>query len=142
MMLHLGGPESPEKIAERQARYEKPGSRQFKIVDEATAEGAGWVGYWEREWRGAQVYEIGWSVIPAFQGRGVAGAATRLALDRARAEGKHRFVYAYPSVENGPSNAVCRKVGFTLLSASDHEYPKGSTLTCNDWRFDLHSGTA
>jgi RimJ/RimL family protein N-acetyltransferase len=142
MMLHLGGPESPEKIAERQARYEKPGSRQFKIVDEATADGAGWVGYWEREWRGAQVYEIGWSVIPAFQGRGVAGAATRLALDRARAEGKHRFVYAYPSVENGPSNAVCRKVGFALLGAADYEYPKGSTLRCNDWRFDLHAGSA
>jgi hypothetical protein len=48
MMEHLGGPESPEKIAERQAGYERSGSGQFKIVDEATGEGVGWVGYWER----------------------------------------------------------------------------------------------
>ena len=25
---------------------------------------------------GEQVYEIGWSVLPAFQGRGIAGSAT------------------------------------------------------------------
>ena len=74
MMEHLGGPESSEKLAERQARYEKPGSRQFKIVDAATGEGVGHVGYWEREWRGEPVFEIGWSVIPAFQGRGLAAA--------------------------------------------------------------------
>jgi hypothetical protein len=48
MMEHLGGPERPEKIAERQARYERPGSRQFRIVDEESGEAVGWVGYWER----------------------------------------------------------------------------------------------
>jgi hypothetical protein len=30
----------PKEIAERQARYEKPDSKQFKIVDEATGEGS------------------------------------------------------------------------------------------------------
>lgn len=30
-MKYLGGPESPEKIAERQTRYERADSRQFKI---------------------------------------------------------------------------------------------------------------
>ena len=52
MMEHLGGPESPEKIADRQRRYERLGSRQFKIVDGATGAGVGWVGYWGRAWRG------------------------------------------------------------------------------------------
>jgi hypothetical protein len=33
MMAHLGGPESPERIAERQARYQLAGSRQYRIVD-------------------------------------------------------------------------------------------------------------
>ena len=47
MMEYLGGPESPERIAERQTRYERPGSKQFKIVDEDTGEGVGWVGYWD-----------------------------------------------------------------------------------------------
>ena len=64
MMEHLGGPETEEKIAERQARYERPGSRQFKIVETATGDGVGYVGYWEREWRNEPVYEVGWSVLP------------------------------------------------------------------------------
>lgn len=52
MMVHLGGPEGVEKIAERQGRYEQPGSRQFKIVDEASGQGVGWVGYWELDLAG------------------------------------------------------------------------------------------
>ena len=140
MMVHLGGPESAEKIAERQARYERPGSKQFKVVDETTGEGVGWVGYWEREWRGDQVYEIGWAVIPAFQGRGLAAAATREVIALARAERTHRFVHAYPAVDNTPSNAICRKLGFTLLGSSEFEYPKGHFMECNDWRLDLFAG--
>jgi RimJ/RimL family protein N-acetyltransferase len=137
MMAHLGGPESPDKIAERQARYEVPGSLQFKIVEEAAGEGVGWVGYWEREWRGDDVYETGWSVVPEAQGRGIAAAATRALLERARADGDRRYVHAFPAVDNAPSNAICRKLGFELLGASEFEYPKGSWMRCNDWRFDL-----
>ena len=94
MMEHLGGPETPEKIAERQARYEQLPDC-FKIVFEG--EGAGWVGFWEREHRGETVYEMGWSVLPAFQGRGIATKATKLALDAARAAEGPRFVHASPS---------------------------------------------
>ena len=137
MMVHLGGPERPEKIAERQKRYELPDSKQFKIV--ADGEGVGWVGYWDREWRDQEVYEIGWFVVPAFQGRGIAGAATAQALAIARAERQRRFVHAYPAVDNAPSNAICRKLGFTLLEEHDFEWPPGTgrMLRCNDWRFDL-----
>jgi RimJ/RimL family protein N-acetyltransferase len=138
MMTHLGGPETPEKIAKRQARYEQDG-RQLRIVDVATGEGVGWVGYWEREWLDRDVYEIGWSVLPEFQGRGIASAATRGALDAARTDGDRRFVHAYPSVENGPSNGICRKVGFELLGEHEFEWPpdSGIVMRCNDWRFDL-----
>ena len=137
MTQHLGGPESPEKIAERQAKYEQPGSAQFKIVLEPTGEGVGWVGFWERIWQGEEVYEIGWSVLTAFQGRGIAARATAQALEAARSEGKHRFVHAFPSVDNAPSNAICRKTGFTLLGEHAFEYPPGHPLRSNDWRFDL-----
>jgi RimJ/RimL family protein N-acetyltransferase len=137
MMEHLGGPESPEKIAERQARYERADSGLFKIVDEATGEGAGWVGYWEREWRGEHVYEIGWSVIPAFQGRGIARAATAQAIALARSERRHRVLHAFPAVDNAPSNAICRGLGFTLLGDDEFEYPPGSFMRCNDWRLAL-----
>jgi RimJ/RimL family protein N-acetyltransferase len=139
MMEHLGGPESPEKIAERQARYAQPDSKQFKIVDEATGEGAGWVGYWERDWRDEEVYEIGWSVIPAFQGRGIATTATVALLDLARVKTQRRYVHAYPGVDNAPSNAVCRKAGFELLGSHEFEYPPGTPLRCNDWRYDLQT---
>jgi RimJ/RimL family protein N-acetyltransferase len=141
MTAHLGGPESREKIAERQTRYERLGAsgkgRMFKIVDAATGEAAGSVGYWERTWRGEQVYETGWSVIPAFQGRGIAGMATAHAIEMARTERKHRFLHAFPSVDNAPSNAICRKLGFTLVEECEFEYPPGNFMKCNDWRLDL-----
>ena len=139
MTRHLGGPESPEKLADRQARYERPNSRQYRIIDDASGQAVGHVGYWERTWRGEQVYEIGWSVIPAFQGRGIASAATAQALAMARAENHLRFVHAFPSVDNAPSNAICGKVGFTLLGDYDFEYPpnSGRFMRCNDWVFDL-----
>jgi RimJ/RimL family protein N-acetyltransferase len=134
MMEHLGGPETPEKIAERQQRYEAdPGC--LKIV--ADGDDLGWVGYWEREWRGEQVYEMGWSVLPEAQGRGVASAATALAVEAARATGGHRHLHAFPSVDNPASNAICAKTGFTLLDAHDFEYPPGHVMRCNDWRLDL-----
>src|SRR3954447_21556065 len=85
MTEHLGGPESPEKLADRQRRYERipetGTGAMFKIVDAATGEAAGSVGYWEKEWRGGTVYETGWSVLPAFQGLGLASAGTALAIE-------------------------------------------------------------
>jgi RimJ/RimL family protein N-acetyltransferase len=141
MTEHLGGPESPEKLADRQARYERlwesGNDRMFKIVIAATGEAVGSVGYWERSWRDEQVYEMGWSVLPAFQSRGIAAAATAQAIARARADGRHRFVHAFPGVDNPPSNGLCRKLGFTLIEESDFEYPRGHLMCCNDWRLDL-----
>ena len=137
MMEHLGGPESPEKIRERQARYEPADSGMFRIVDVASGEGVGSVGYWPRSWRGDEINEIGWSVLPAFQGRGIARMATAQTIERARAETDRRFLHAFPSVENPPSNALCRTLGFTMLGVRKLEYPPGSVLQVNDWRLDL-----
>jgi RimJ/RimL family protein N-acetyltransferase len=134
MMIHLGGPESAEKIAERNGRYAEPDSKQYKIV--ADGEGVGHVGYWER---GDEIYETGWLVLRTHQGKGIAKAAARLVLDHARAERDRRYVHAYPSVDNAASNAICRSLGFELLGAYDFEYPKGHPLRCNDWRLDLFS---
>jgi RimJ/RimL family protein N-acetyltransferase len=140
MTEHLGGPETEAKLVERQARYvtaREPGLEQmFRIVDER-GEAAGSVGYWEKELRGGTVYETGWSVLPEHQGRGIASAATRLVIEEARAQRRHRYLHAFPSVDNAPSNAICRKLGFELLGACDFEYPPGNLLRCNDWRLDL-----
>jgi len=141
MTEHLGGPETHEQLVERQKRYERLSEsgtgRCFKIVDDATGDAVGSVIYWDRPWRGDDVYEIGWSVLPPFQGRGLAGKGTALAIEMARSEKKHRFLHAFPSVDNQPSNAICRKLGFTLIEETEFEYPKGSFMRCNDWRLDL-----
>ena len=140
MTEHLGGPESPEKLVDRQRRYEQLAASgrgsMLKIVDEAGS-AAGSVGYWEKDWRGGQIWEIGWMVLPAFQGRGLAGRATEQAIALARADGRHRFLHAFPSVDNAPSNAICRKLGFLLLGECDFEFPRGHWMRCNDWQLDL-----
>jgi RimJ/RimL family protein N-acetyltransferase len=134
MTEHLGGPEAPEKIVERHQRYiGAPGI--FKITLDGV--GVGWVGYWQHEWQGEQIYEIGWSVLPPFQGRGVAGDATRHAVDAARASDGPRAGHAFPVPENGPANAICRKLGFTLLGEVEFEFPKGRFAPSNDWYLDL-----
>lgn len=143
MTEHLGGPESPERLRERQARYEglidTPDDRMFKIVDVASGQGVGSVGYWARDRRDATVYETGWSVLPAFQGRGIAKAATAAMIASLRPVRRHRFLHAFPSTDNPPSNAICRALGFELLETLDFEYPPGSgnRMRCNDWRLDL-----
>ena len=137
MMEHLGGPESPQKIRERQARYVRADSGMYRIVEVQSGEAVGSVGYWPRSWDGEEVSEIGWSVLPAFQGQGIARAAAAQTIGLARAEGARRFLHAFPSVDNPPSNAICRSLGFTLLGARELEYPPGQPLTVNDWRLDL-----
>lgn len=140
MTEHLGGPESPDKLADRQKRFEQPGSGMYRIVDVATGEAVGSIGFWEKSWNGEEMYETGWSVLPEFQGRGIATAATAQLIELARAEGKHDSIHAFPSVENPPSNAICRKLGFTLVGEFEFEYPPGHPMRCNDWRFDLTKG--
>jgi RimJ/RimL family protein N-acetyltransferase len=141
MTEHIGGPETEEQLVERQQRFEQLADsgtgRMFKIVEDASGEAVGSVGYWERPWRGRDVWETGWFVLPEFQGRGLAAAGTALAVETARAEARHRYVHAFPSVDNAPSNAICRKLGFELLEECDFEYPKGHFMRCNDWRLDL-----
>ncbi len=144
MTEHLGGPESEEKIKQRHQRYlESPKTGQppmFKIVLAPHAEPVGIVGYWEKTWREEVVWEAGWSVLPEYQGRGIAVAATRALIARARREKKHRHLFAFPSVDNPPSNAICRKLGFELIGECDFEYPAGHVMCCNEWRLDLIEG--
>jgi hypothetical protein len=47
------------------------------------------------------------------------------ALTTAEPEAKHRSMHAFPNVENVPSNAICRKLGFELLETCEFQFPKG-----------------
>jgi RimJ/RimL family protein N-acetyltransferase len=146
MTVHLGGPETPEQLRNRHKRYyqmnESDTGQMFVILAGPEKLAAGSVGYWEKEDQGQIVWETGWSVLPEFQGQGIAAKATAALIEKLREVKKHRFLHAYPSVENGASNAICRKAGFTLLGAEEFEYPPGSFMQCNDWQFDLFPDTS
>ncbi|WP_328537354.1 GNAT family N-acetyltransferase [Streptomyces sp. NBC_00344] len=145
LMDHLGGPETEEQLLVRHERYVAMSAgagttgagTMFRIVELPGGVPVGTIGYWERDWQGQQVYESGWGVLPGFQGRGMASAAIEAVIRKAAQERKHRYLHAYPSVGNPPSNAVCRKAGFTLMGECDFEYPPGTPLRCNDWRVEL-----
>jgi RimJ/RimL family protein N-acetyltransferase len=143
MQAFLGGVEPEEAILARHQRIldtvrKKDGAMLFIMVEDEP-DPVGSVGYWDKDWLGRTVYEMGWKVLPGFQGRGLAVGATLAAIGLAAAEGRHRWAHAYPKVDNAASNAVCRKAGFELLGESDFEYPKGHPIRCNDWRFDLQA---
>ncbi|MEE1751874.1 GNAT family N-acetyltransferase [Streptomyces sp. SP18CS02] len=146
LMGHLGGPETDEQLVKRHHRYVDLSANRtgagcmFRIVLLPEEVPAGTIGFWEQTWDGERVYETGWAVLPGFQGRGVATAATAAVVERARAARKHRYLHAFPSVDNGASNAVCRKAGFELRGARAFEYPPGHPIRSNDWRLDLTPG--
>jgi RimJ/RimL family protein N-acetyltransferase len=41
--------------------------------------------------------EVGWMVVPEFQGRGIAVAATSQAVELAKRDDQHRFMHAFPT---------------------------------------------
>jgi RimJ/RimL family protein N-acetyltransferase len=143
MMEHLGGPETAEQLARRLQRYvgfaASPAARMFKVVVDGAA--AGSVGFWDRDWNGEAIYETGWTILPEFQGRGLASNATAMAIEIARAGGRRDAIHAFPSVDNAPSIAICRKLTFELIGECDFEYPPGHPMRCNDWRLGLRQYT-
>ncbi|MHC3424503.1 MULTISPECIES: GNAT family N-acetyltransferase [unclassified Streptomyces] len=143
MTEHLGGPETEEQLLSRHRRYLDPEANgtMFRIVLLPGGEAVGSTGFWEHEWDGEAAYETGYAILPEFQGRGLAVAATRAVVDAARADGAHRYLYAFPSVHHTASNAVCRKAGFELVGDSEFEYPKGNLIRSNVWRADLRGRT-
>src|SRR5258705_11016542 len=70
----VGGPEPTEQVEARNGRYaalDDPAVSQMYVIYLGDAP-VGSIGYWEREWQDQQVYETGWSVLPEYQGRGIA----------------------------------------------------------------------
>jgi RimJ/RimL family protein N-acetyltransferase len=149
MRQHVGGPEPEAKLLARHRRYlampETGSGCMFVIL--LHGEMVGSIAYHQRDWQGEQIYETGWNVLPPYQGRGIAVAAGKaliaIVLEAARRPGGPCHLHAFPSVENAPSNALCNRLGFTLLGVCDFEYPAGSgiLMRSNDWRLDLTTPT-
>jgi RimJ/RimL family protein N-acetyltransferase len=142
-MVHLNGPESEEKLRERHKKFlamsaDSGAGCMYTITIGPENVAVGNVGYWETEWDRQEGWETGWFVLPEFQGKGIATAGTRVLASRVAKLGRS-FLFAYPSVNNLPSNAICRKLGFILTGVTESEYPpkSGKTLRVNVWRLDL-----
>ncbi|GAB7182314.1 hypothetical protein ATKI12_2145 [Kitasatospora sp. Ki12] len=138
MMTELGGP-LPRELVEARLRKDVAAVAEDRfwvklIVPDGTEDGAvaGSVNLWSDEEDGERVSEIGWMVLPGYQGRGLAKAAVRRVLDLAAADGRWGEVHANPGVTNGPSNGICRALGFRLLGERDVDFAD-RVLRTNHW---------
>lgn len=135
----LAGPETPEQLRDRHARYLRLNDAgeawMFRI--EVGGEPAGGIGFWPIEHDGAAAYEAGWNVLPPWQGRGVAREAVRLLLRYVADDSPHRdHLYAYPDAANAASNALCRSAGFADVGERDYPY-RDTVLHVRVWELDL-----
>jgi RimJ/RimL family protein N-acetyltransferase len=147
MMAELGGPLPadgiPAKVRRDVADAEADRNWILMIVpeDERPELVAGIVTLWPQKEHGDPFSEIGWMVLPEYQGRGLAKAATAELLARAGADGRWGTVHAFPNVTNAASNGVCRSLGFTLAGEVEVDFA-GSTFTTNHWLIEPPYGPA
>ncbi|MFE3072147.1 GNAT family N-acetyltransferase [Streptomyces sp. NPDC059247] len=141
MMADLGGPLPPEGMAakvERDVLNAAAGTQWIKMIipDETEpAVVAGTVTLWSHDADGRRMTEIGWMVLPEFQGRGLGKLAVRALLELARAEDRWGVVHAFPAVANAPSNGICRSLGFSHRGEEDVTFAD-RVLRTNHWAID------
>lgn len=145
MMTGLGGPrpaeEIPGKVAQDVETVRSGEGWVLMVVPEGSDDVAGSVVLWTNADHGDPHSEIGWMMLPEHQGQGMAKAAVQEVLDRAAADGRWGPVHAYPGVTNGPSNGICRSLGFTLLGQETTDFA-GIEFTANHWVVDPAQGGA
>jgi RimJ/RimL family protein N-acetyltransferase len=141
MMAELGGPlprEGLEAKVARDARDAAADTAWIKMIvpDESAPEVvAGSLSLWSHQDDGESFAEIGWMVLPEFQGRGIAKTAVRELLQLARDQRRWGLVHAFPATGNAPSNGICRSLGFTLEGQQDVIFA-GRVLHTNHWAIE------
>jgi RimJ/RimL family protein N-acetyltransferase len=139
MMRELGGPADPDDVRRvhgTRVELAASGGWYFVIVPEPSGPPAGTIGIWESSLADPPVHEIGWMVLPAFQGRGIASEALRMIIARARSDPRYRRIHAFPGVTNAPSNALCRRAGFVHTEECDVRF-RDRPLRVNHWELDV-----
>jgi RimJ/RimL family protein N-acetyltransferase len=140
-MRDLGGPQPADRIGASLAREtaEVAAGRAWIVVAERRTE-QGWepagnVSLVRHGPPEAQVSELGWLVLPAHRGRGVAGAAVRLLLGLPGAAAAWGAVEAFPSTTNVASDRLCAALGFEALGEVELEFA-GQPFSCTRWRLE------
>ncbi len=143
VMKELGGPSTREQLLPVHARRLQAEARGGLWLVITLSSGGlaeprriGQIGVFRSGAVADAVDEVGWSVLPAFQGRGIASRALAVLIERLRERGSPDAVYAFPGVTNAPSNALCEKLGFELLGQITVTH-RGNVLRCNRWRLRL-----
>ena len=131
MTVHLGGPETAEKIRDRHARYCKISDSSkgymFVIVVGEEQAAVGSVGYWEKQWQGQQVWETGWSVLPEFQGQGLAARAVAEVVEQARSKASIDSCTPFRRLRMGPRMLSAAKRGLRLKGMSNSSIHRGQS---------------
>jgi RimJ/RimL family protein N-acetyltransferase len=137
MMAHLGGPRPVEEMEDKLRRdvANATADREWTLMicpgDDPSVV-AGTVSLWLHEVSRTWLSEIGWMVLPEYQGKGLAKRAVGEVLSRAFADGRWGSIHAFPGVGNAPSNAICRSLGFALEGEQDFVFA-GKRLRVNHW---------
>ncbi|MEJ7839649.1 MAG: GNAT family protein [Thermomicrobiales bacterium] len=111
----------------------------YAISTVAERHNVGAIGYWEGTFEERPVHECGWSIVSGSQGKGFAREALLLLLAERASIDANLHLYAFPSIENEASNALCRTSGFRFERSMDFEFPPGHTMRCNIWTIDAAS---
>lgn len=144
MMADLGGPrprEDMEDKVRRDVRDAVSDTSWIKMIipDEAVpGVVAGTVTLWSHDSDAGPISEIGWMVLPEFQGRGLGKLAVRTLLTMARDADRWGLVHAFSASANGPSNGICRSLGFRFVEERDVTFA-GRVLRANHWVIDVRT---
>jgi RimJ/RimL family protein N-acetyltransferase len=138
MMTDLGGPLPRAGMADKVRRdaLDAAADRAWikMVVPDVDAPEvvAGHVTIWSHDGDDGPLSEIGWMVLPRFQGQGLGKRAVRMLLEQARDEDRWGTVHAFPATGNGPSNGICRSLGFRLIAELDMPFAD-RVLRSNHW---------
>ena len=138
MMAGLGGPLPREGMVDKVRRDAEEAAAdqawiKMIVPDPGRPEVvAGSLTIWSHDPGDGPISEIGWMVLPEFQGRGLGKRAVRALIDKAWEEGRWGDIHAFPATGNGPSNGICRSLGFRLVGEVDMPFAD-RLLRSNHW---------
>jgi RimJ/RimL family protein N-acetyltransferase len=138
MTRYLGGPRRPEDMPDKVRRdVAAVGAGRVLVCmivpQDDPSEAAGTVTLTPLMDRPGS--EIGWMVLPEYQGQGIGTFAVREVLRRACGEARWGEVHAYPHIANRASNALCQRIRFARRGEIEIAFG-GAVLRANDWVVD------